>query len=92
MDKNILRNLAIYGVVFLGLILVLLMILICKLCPGSMKKHFQKIVAGVKKKIFFNAVIRFFIEGCLKLSLAAGIYLSAFGSFSTQEDAVNTLV
>jgi len=56
-----------------------------------MKKYFQKTIAGLKKSIFWNAVIRFFIEGSLNLSVAAGIYLVAFGSFATQEDASNTL-
>ena len=81
--KNILRNLAIFGVVAIALLLVLLLILVCKLCPGSLKRIWTPILNAIKKKVFWTAVIRFFIEGGLRLSFTTIFFLNIHGSFSS---------
>jgi len=46
-----------------------------------MKRMCQKIMDAVKKKVFWNAIVRFFIEGSLKLSYSTIFYLSMYGGF-----------
>ena len=52
----------------------------------------MKIVYAIKKKVIWNAIIRFFIEGGLRLSFATIFFLNLYGSFSSPAEAGPTLV
>ena len=74
------------------LLLIVPLIVICKLCPGSLKRIGKKIVDAIKKKVLWNAIIRFFIEGGLRLSFATIFFLNLHGSFSSLAEVGPTLV
>ena len=52
----------------------------------------MKIVYAIKKKVIWNAIIRFFIEGGLRQSFATIFFLNLYGSFSSPAEAGPTLV
>ena len=87
-SANILKNLGLIAIGLAGLaaivILVLLFKLLVKKCP-----KIQPVYNFISAKIFFNSIIRAFLESYLKLSISTFIALKSL-TFDNREGIINS--
>ena len=89
--KNIYLSLGIFGV-FFGLMLFALLIYILLSCLSSRIRLCGTLLRLLKRKLFYNAWVRYMIESNLKMTHNCIFYLAISGSFGKASDAVQTML
>ena len=91
-STSLILSIAIFGVVLLGLVILLILYCLLKSIAEKARGLCAKIWLVIQASLFYNLWLRYMIEGTLDLSYQSIFYLNKKGSFESTQVALETII